>query len=404
MVRGPTAVRSSTGLPSASSSAASWILRRLSSRPGSGDAGEVERARARASGPSRPPASAFRAPHAVAGRARPRSAHWGLEARGVAPDDARPVAPGAASRQQVAEEVGRLADAPRRPAPPRSSSTTPRGDVLAYIGSRRLRLPRRWGGRTTACRCAASLGARSSHSSTPSRFERGFTPATVHSPTSRPRPWPPRSGAYAPQKLRPPRPRVPCARARALASSFNVPAVRLAERPRRSQPLLDGAAPPPGSSHSMRAPSTTASGWRSGNGEVSLWEAARAYAGLARGGVAAPSRLVPRCRSAPTAGCSRRCRELTPQALRRPARAAALVTHVLADNAARARTFGLDSALRLAFPVAVKTGTSKGYLRQLDRRLHARAHRGRVGRQLRRHVPCCRSRESAAPGPSSRGR
>jgi penicillin-binding protein 1C len=39
----------------------------------------------------------------------------------------------------------------------------------------------------------------------------------------------------------------------------------------------------------------------------------------------------------------------------------ALVTHVLSDNAARARAFGLDNALRLPFPVAAKTGTSKGY-------------------------------------------
>ncbi|MBK7861552.1 MAG: hypothetical protein IPJ65_23645 [Archangiaceae bacterium] len=43
------------------------------------------------------------------------------------------------------------------------------------------------------------------------------------------------------------------------------------------------------------------------------------------------------------------------------ARAVALVDHILADNAARARAFGLDNALRFSFPVAAKTGTSKGY-------------------------------------------
>ena len=43
------------------------------------------------------------------------------------------------------------------------------------------------------------------------------------------------------------------------------------------------------------------------------------------------------------------------------ARAVALVTHILSDNAARARAFGLDNSLRLAFPAAAKTGTSKGY-------------------------------------------
>jgi membrane carboxypeptidase/penicillin-binding protein PbpC len=41
--------------------------------------------------------------------------------------------------------------------------------------------------------------------------------------------------------------------------------------------------------------------------------------------------------------------------------AVALVTHILSDNAARARAFGLDNALRLPFPTAAKTGTSKGY-------------------------------------------
>jgi penicillin-binding protein 1C len=42
-------------------------------------------------------------------------------------------------------------------------------------------------------------------------------------------------------------------------------------------------------------------------------------------------------------------------------KAVALVTSVLSDNSARARAFGLDNALRLPFPVAAKTGTSKGY-------------------------------------------
>jgi penicillin-binding protein 1C len=38
-----------------------------------------------------------------------------------------------------------------------------------------------------------------------------------------------------------------------------------------------------------------------------------------------------------------------------------LVTDILSDPAARASAFGLDNSLRLPFPVAVKTGTSKGY-------------------------------------------
>jgi penicillin-binding protein 1C len=43
------------------------------------------------------------------------------------------------------------------------------------------------------------------------------------------------------------------------------------------------------------------------------------------------------------------------------ARIAAVITDVLADPAARSSAFGRGSALELPFPVAVKTGTSKGY-------------------------------------------
>src|SRR5258707_5238561 len=38
-----------------------------------------------------------------------------------------------------------------------------------------------------------------------------------------------------------------------------------------------------------------------------------------------------------------------------------MVPDMLSDNAGRARAFGLDNALRFSFPVAAKTGTSKGY-------------------------------------------
>src|SRR5690606_34296760 len=41
--------------------------------------------------------------------------------------------------------------------------------------------------------------------------------------------------------------------------------------------------------------------------------------------------------------------------------ASALITEVLSDDAARREAFGAYNALDLPFPVAVKTGTSKGY-------------------------------------------
>jgi penicillin-binding protein 1C len=96
-----------------------------------------------------------------------------------------------------------------------------------------------------------------------------------------------------------------------------------------------------------------------GNGEVSLWEAARAYAGLSRGGVLKPLRPIRRAwradgseLSVPAELPSRRFADRT---------SAALVAHILSDHVARARAFGLDNALRLPFPAAAKTGTSKGY-------------------------------------------
>jgi penicillin-binding protein 1C len=83
-----------------------------------------------------------------------------------------------------------------------------------------------------------------------------------------------------------------------------------------------------------------------GSAEVTLLEQAAAYRSLALGGRWSPLRLRaddPRAAPRPV---------LSPQA-------AWLVSDMLADPAARATTFGLDSALRLPFWAAAKTGTSK---------------------------------------------
>ena len=83
-----------------------------------------------------------------------------------------------------------------------------------------------------------------------------------------------------------------------------------------------------------------------GSAEVTLLEQAAAYRSLAQGGAWSPLRLVA---DAP--------REAS-RAVTTPA-AAWIVGDMLADPNARAATFGLDSALRLPFWAAVKTGTSK---------------------------------------------
>jgi penicillin-binding protein 1C len=83
-----------------------------------------------------------------------------------------------------------------------------------------------------------------------------------------------------------------------------------------------------------------------GSAEVTLLQQAAAYRALASGGRWSPLRLRaddPRTAPRPL---------FTPQA-------AWLVSDMMADPGARAVTFGLDSALRLPFWSAVKTGTSK---------------------------------------------
>jgi len=82
-----------------------------------------------------------------------------------------------------------------------------------------------------------------------------------------------------------------------------------------------------------------------GSAEVTLVEQAAAYRALANGGLWSPLRLTP--------GPAERARRVF------SAQAAWIVGDVLADPNARAATFGLDSALRLPFWAAVKTGTSK---------------------------------------------
>ena len=82
-----------------------------------------------------------------------------------------------------------------------------------------------------------------------------------------------------------------------------------------------------------------------GSAEVTLLEQAAAYRSLARGGHLSALRLEPG--PAPPDH-----QVLDPNA-------AAIVTDILSDSAARTATFGSDSALALPFAAAVKTGTSK---------------------------------------------
>lgn len=142
----------------------------------------------------------------------------------------------------------------------------------------------------------------------------------------------------------------------ALASSYNVPAVHVAEKVGAGellQVLRDAGFRSLGQSSEHYG-----LGLVLGNGEVSLEELARAYAGLARGGVIEP--LVYLRSAADSTGRSIALAH-EPSSRLFTSTTAALLGDILSDAGARAPAFGLDNSLRFPFPVAAKTGTSRAF-------------------------------------------
>ena len=130
----------------------------------------------------------------------------------------------------------------------------------------------------------------------------------------------------------------------ALAGSLNVPAVRAL--------LLDGVETFRDRLWDMGYRGLTEDGsyygfsLALGSAEVTLLEQANAYRTLANGGQWSPLRL------------RAEDRHESPRRIVSP-QAAWIISDILSDPSARTRTFGVDSALRLPFWTAVKTGTSK---------------------------------------------
>jgi penicillin-binding protein 1C len=143
----------------------------------------------------------------------------------------------------------------------------------------------------------------------------------------------------------------------ALASSYNVPAVRLAREMGAARLLQTLHAA--GFASLDRPPAHYGVGLTLGNGEVRLMELARAYAGLARGGTLPAVRGVAWVRT--TAGDTLRPPLAEPEPLGLSPAVVHLLRDVLADPEARAPAFGRDGPLELPFPAAAKTGTSKDY-------------------------------------------
>jgi len=143
----------------------------------------------------------------------------------------------------------------------------------------------------------------------------------------------------------------------ALASSFNVPAVRLQARLGTAH-VLDGFRRAGLTTLDAEGAEDYGLGLALGVGEVTLVDLTNAYASLARGGEwRAP--VVVRAATDARGGV---LAVPTPAARRwLDAASAFLVADVLADDAARVPGFGAGSILDLPFAVAVKTGTSTDY-------------------------------------------
>ncbi|HET8539947.1 MAG TPA: penicillin-binding protein 1C [Anaeromyxobacter sp.] len=312
---------------------------------------DPEAARAAAAAPLDvvPPARAFRAPHLVEAlsRALPALGLDGAAAVETALDPAL---------QRDVEEILRDELAADR----RLSNgavvvvDNATGEVLAYAGSADF-LDEAAQGQNDGVRARRQPGSALKPFAYGLALARGHTPATVLSdaethlatPTGD---WVPRNydrRVHGPVRLR-----------AALQNSYNVPAVRLADAlgPDAVLRVLHAA----GLDSLEAGAEEYGAGVVLGNGDVSLRELARAYRGLARGGVAEP--LVEVRAAWDGAG---RPLPVRPDLRRRrflPEPAAALLVDVLSDEPARAPAFGLSNALRLPFPVAAKTGTSRAYV------------------------------------------
>ena len=179
-------------------------------------------------------------------------------------------------------------------------------------------------------------------------FDHGYTPATVladvvHSYQTSAGPYHPRNydhRFHGPVRIR-----------EALASSYNVPAVDMAERLGTANVLatLRDA----GFASLQRPAEYYGLGLALGNGDVTLLELANAYRSLANGGLWSPVRWRPPSPGEP-AGRDAGRRVMS-------ARSAALVLDILSDADARVPGFGISTPFDFAFPVAAKTGTSRHF-------------------------------------------
>lgn len=184
-------------------------------------------------------------------------------------------------------------------------------------------------------------------------FDRGWSPASLlldlaaqfHTPQGL---WSPKNYGH--------REHGPVLARQALASSLNLPAVRLLDQ--LGVAVLRQALDQLGFNSLVRDAAHYGLALVLGDGEVTLLELTAAFASLSRGGLHLPPQLVlavadaqgqrwPAVKSMPV-------QVFSPEA-------AWQTWDVLADPSARELAFGRGGPLELPFPAAVKTGTSKGF-------------------------------------------
>jgi penicillin-binding protein 1C len=177
-------------------------------------------------------------------------------------------------------------------------------------------------------------------------FDRGYTPASILPDIARV--YQTSTGPYRPRNYDR-RFHGPVRAREALASSYNLPAVSLADHlgPASFLHLLRDA----GFASLGRSAEYYGLGLALGNGDVTLLELANGYRALGSGGVWRPWRWRA---VAPGEAAEPGHRIVT-------ARSAALVLDILDDPVARIPGFGVETPLDFPFPVAAKTGTSRHF-------------------------------------------
>lgn len=144
----------------------------------------------------------------------------------------------------------------------------------------------------------------------------------------------------------------------ALANSFNVPAVNMAARlgPDKLLAHLRNW----GFLSLNRSAREYGLALALGDGEVKLLELAAAYSALASGGMFRSPIAVATALGADGTRYDASSASADPRRVI-DEKSAYVITHILSDKRARLASFGEDNVLEFDFPVAAKTGTSKGF-------------------------------------------